>query len=106
MQALLIPLWLKRVANDALVESQGHSPAPAQAPWQVARSSNHRLSRWQVIHYLRGGVIVTLPKLILAAATAKGLSLGSGPPLSLSEAGYLWFQSGFGGEDEGSALGL
>lgn len=53
------------------------------------------------------GVSFTLLKPTLAAATAEGLLLGSRSlSLSLSEARYLWFQNGVGGEREGSALGL
>lgn len=51
MQALLMPLRLKHMANNALVVSEGHSPVPAQVPWQAAGGATQRLWLWQVAHY-------------------------------------------------------
>lgn len=53
------------------------------------------------------GVSFTLLKPTHTAESVEGLPLGSRTlPLSASEAMYLWFQNGLGGEDEGSTSGL
>lgn len=86
MQAVLIPLWLERVADDGLISSLKDTALflPRLPPRQAAGGSNRTLCVWPFL-----GVSLTLPKPTLAAATATGLLLGS---RSLSEARYLWFQ--------------
>lgn len=87
MQTLLIPLWCKRVANDALIEPlKDAAPLPPRLPGEQLEARTRgcargRQSRW--------GVSFPLPKPALAAATATRLLSGS---RSLSEARYLWFQ--------------